>query len=591
MGDLLFEDTLQKQAYRANGSFEASWARVAPYMRHVDVMYANHEGTATYIASFPVSGHADPNPGKCTLQLNDAYLGPDVPMEYGQHGASGPFYGGGPNLQFNYHPTLATSLRKSGIDIVSTANNHCLDRGYLGLNHTLDHLDSESIQHAGTRRSPEPMYEGFYTVVERKGWRTAWVACTDSTNFQRNCRPWDRDLVLDCYSETMVNIVRYLAARPDIHATIAVVHWGSAAPKGPTGDYANEVRGYDIGPGRGVVYQREPDCLERNFTRVLAEAGATVVLGMHPHVPQGFEKYEVQSGRKVLIVYSLGNFISKGGWEETLPPPGFIGRGYNSEQSLLYRRTAPLVNFHLRFDKERNWAEPSCFSYLPLWRRLVTKVDHETQQTVPWGVFVEPAQPHGRSQAEFHFLTGVFGQLRPFALGGGTYDGRSWVAPVPRRGHGAALQCHDWSSLPTTNVDDSVPSSWHYENPVSGKKIKTAHISCLKCERQWSGSRNGCHWCEFQSRAYCAGSPKAKKVVGHNIPWDECLQRVDRDPECSPWGYAGGSEGVCVCMRPGVPCEAKHSEKYSTVFMRWCRGQEGDESTGGISPQLLSNQH
>jgi poly-gamma-glutamate synthesis protein (capsule biosynthesis protein) len=128
-------------------------------------MYGNHEGTSTYIASYPLSGKSDPSPERCTLIQNDVFLGPDVPMVYAMNGSSGPFYGGGPSLQFNYHPRLAESLRESGFSIVSTANNHCLDRGYLGVNHTLDNLDAHGIQHAGTRRKPLDKYQEFYEIV------------------------------------------------------------------------------------------------------------------------------------------------------------------------------------------------------------------------------------------------------------------------------------------------------------------------------------------------------------------------------------------------------------------------------------------
>ena len=35
--------------------------------------------------------------------------------------------------RFNYHPSLAVDLRRSGVDVVSTANNHALDRGPVGV--------------------------------------------------------------------------------------------------------------------------------------------------------------------------------------------------------------------------------------------------------------------------------------------------------------------------------------------------------------------------------------------------------------------------------------------------------------------------
>jgi hypothetical protein len=42
-------------------------------------------------------------------------------------------------------------------------------------------------------------------------------------------------------------------------------------------------------------------------------------------------------------------------------------------------------------------------------------------------------------------------------------------------------------------------------------------------------------------------------------------------------------------MRPGFPCEVNGSKKYSTVFLRVCPEDDGDNSTGGIADSLLRN--
>ena len=61
----------------------------------------------------------------------------------------------GPYGEFNYFPTLGAELGASGFDVVSTANDHCLDRGQLGINETLQNLALGGVEHAGTRRSVE----------------------------------------------------------------------------------------------------------------------------------------------------------------------------------------------------------------------------------------------------------------------------------------------------------------------------------------------------------------------------------------------------------------------------------------------------
>src|SRR3954449_6470838 len=51
---------------------------------------------------------------------------------------------------FNYNPRLAPALKNAGIGLVSTANNHILDRGPEGLDATLQVLQQAGIMQHGT---------------------------------------------------------------------------------------------------------------------------------------------------------------------------------------------------------------------------------------------------------------------------------------------------------------------------------------------------------------------------------------------------------------------------------------------------------
>ena len=67
--------------------------------------------------------------------------------------AGGPNYSGFP--AFNSPDALARDVKAAGFDLLSTANNHSLDRGTRGVYRTLDVLDQEGLAHAGTYRSQE----------------------------------------------------------------------------------------------------------------------------------------------------------------------------------------------------------------------------------------------------------------------------------------------------------------------------------------------------------------------------------------------------------------------------------------------------
>jgi len=51
------------------------------------------------------------------------------------------------------HPDVIDDLRWLGLDMVATANNHCVDYGELGLLANIDNLDAHGMPYAGTGRS------------------------------------------------------------------------------------------------------------------------------------------------------------------------------------------------------------------------------------------------------------------------------------------------------------------------------------------------------------------------------------------------------------------------------------------------------
>jgi hypothetical protein len=90
-----------------------------------------------------------------------------------------------------------------------------------------------------------------------------------------------------CYSNksALLAEVARLAASPEVDAVIVAPHWG-------------------------IEGMPTPHPRERDLARALVEAGATAVIGTHPHVLQPWEKLTTKSGRTALVVYSTGNFLS-----------------------------------------------------------------------------------------------------------------------------------------------------------------------------------------------------------------------------------------------------------------------------------------
>lgn len=81
--------------------------------------------------------------------------------------------------RFNTPDVFASSLSRSGISLVTTATNHCLDCGLTGLDRTIDVLDAHGIAHTGTWRRPED--RGVF-VATLKDKRAAFLNYTYGTN-------------------------------------------------------------------------------------------------------------------------------------------------------------------------------------------------------------------------------------------------------------------------------------------------------------------------------------------------------------------------------------------------------------------------
>jgi poly-gamma-glutamate synthesis protein (capsule biosynthesis protein) len=190
--------------------------------------------------------------------------------------------------QFNYHPNLVRDLRSSGIDVVSTANNHALDRRAIGADRTNKALEKYGMPFTGTQTSADTARSAsknldWTTTTENAGFKIGWVACTFSTNGI----PDTKNQVLHCFEQRSIVLqeIRRLHADPSIDAVIVTPHWG-------------------------VEYDHVPGAPERALAKDMIEAGALIVFGGHPHVLQPTDKITASDGREGFVIYSLGNFVS-----------------------------------------------------------------------------------------------------------------------------------------------------------------------------------------------------------------------------------------------------------------------------------------
>lgn len=254
VGDVLLHTQLQDHGYKVG--FGNVWHQPARYLSAADLAVANLEGAVA--PGVAQNGASGPDPG------------PRVDNRV---------YTGFP--QFNYHPVVLRDLKAAGVDLVTTANNHAMDRGVTGADMTLAEVAKAGLSAVGTVPSTGP--GDFVHRRATPAGTLAFIACSFSTNGL----PDPKGQVLRCYRDQarLTELVRREAANPGIAGVIVLPHWGKE-------------------------YTTRPSTRQRALARALVAAGATAVVGTHPHAVQPFETLTGPGGARAPVIYSTGNFVS-----------------------------------------------------------------------------------------------------------------------------------------------------------------------------------------------------------------------------------------------------------------------------------------
>ena len=184
---------------------------------------------------------------------------------------------------FNTPEQIADALTETlGMDLVSTANNHSLDRGFSGLCTTLDTLDAAGLYHVGTNRSEEESRTPL--VVDIQGVKFGFLNyCYGLNNpngikYKYSVNVIDRETIRDMAERATEAGAEYV---------IALLHWGTE-------------------------YSRTPSNSQRELAEwIFANTDVRLIIGTHPHVVQPIEEITVERGGRTktgIVLYSLGNF-------------------------------------------------------------------------------------------------------------------------------------------------------------------------------------------------------------------------------------------------------------------------------------------
>ena len=194
-------------------------------------------------------------------------------------------YSGYPS--FNTPEQLAIALKETlGIDVVSTANNHSLDRHYSGLSNTISFLDEVGLKHTGTYKTEEDSKE--ILLINVKGLTIAFLSYTYGTNGIK--LPFDKQFAVNYIDRDKIlkdsQKARYLGA----HLIIASMHWGE--------EYAHKPSAQQIELAHWIFEKTEVDIISGNH--------------VHAVQPIAFINVTKDDGteKEGLVVYAQGNFFS-----------------------------------------------------------------------------------------------------------------------------------------------------------------------------------------------------------------------------------------------------------------------------------------
>lgn len=195
-------------------------------------------------------------------------------------------------------PGIANTLKEVGVDVLSVANNHIFDHGLEIFVETLTHCKEAGIELCGIRGK-----SGYYSdpVIIKKHSLTIgvlaynWVGLEEAdgevsqyiavVNDGVVNYTWNRDRAKDIESREMLldknkDVFSDISKlRNEVDIIIMMPHWGF--------EWCNY-------PPYGVVVEAHS----------FIDAGVDIIIGSHPHVIQGIEKYN-----NGIIAYSLGNFL------------------------------------------------------------------------------------------------------------------------------------------------------------------------------------------------------------------------------------------------------------------------------------------
>lgn len=196
------------------------------------------------------------------------------------------------DMIFHGPPAMLAAMKQAGVSVATFANNHCLDQHREGITATRAFLRDAGLLSAGADVDEASAWTPL--VLEKRGLTVGLLAVARFLNGFNNTKDpaqphvpvvaYPKEPITGSHSiEQLLDTVR--ARSTEVDAFVVFIHWGDE-------------------------YRTAPRADDRELAKALLDAGATAVVGHHPHVLQPVEWVERSDGTKGLVAFSLGNLVS-----------------------------------------------------------------------------------------------------------------------------------------------------------------------------------------------------------------------------------------------------------------------------------------
>ncbi len=242
---------------------------------------------------------------------------------------------------FNTPVTFIRALKDLGVNLLTLANNHCMDRKEEGVLRTLENCKKEGFETIGLYASQEERNALF--IKEFDGIRVAFINYTYGTNAFAHHNMLEKPYTVNLLQpeELTEGSIHLLDSSARISERVQEIYYQKNKEYDIAKKYLERLE-KDIKKAKenadylvaiihcGGQYNDLPDAYTKYVYERIKEYGADIIVGNHPHIIQSCDNTD-----GYLTVYSMGNFIDS---------PEVVG-----EQGIDYRYNAVM---HLTIEKQ-----------------------------------------------------------------------------------------------------------------------------------------------------------------------------------------------------------------------------------------------